>query len=174
MRDQFNHSRFVTHLLGTITLLISCVLQGCGTECQNIWHSEETTSPDGKWIADIRQYICNAGLGSAQEENVELRLANNHRSRVTVLSPSGQWGKPEEVTLRWLSASVLEVTVPNRTSFGTQVSLYRGVTIRVRYKNDDPADRANWLSWVKRNSEWANSASHEPQPKPPPLPSSTP
>jgi hypothetical protein len=43
--------------------------------------------------------------------------------------------------------------------FGTQVPRYSGVEVQVKYKNDDPVDRANWLSMVKKNIDWAGEPS---------------
>ena len=144
-------------------VLICCGLGGCNnSECQRTWSSAVTPSSDGKWFAEIHQYVCDAGLGSFEEEDVELRLADKPQSRRTVLSPTGQWQEPSEVTLRWLNANTLEVTVPNRTRFGTQVPRYDGVEIQVRYKNDDPVDRANWLATVKKNIDWTRESSGKP------------
>jgi hypothetical protein len=159
----------------SVALLTFWVLGACsGSECKNVWSSKAESSPDGKWFAEVHQYLCDGGLGPAEEKDVELRLASSPQTKVTVLSPSGQWTEPGEVKLHWVSSGILEISVPNRTMFGTQVPQYRDVVIKVRYENDDPADRTKWLEWVKKNKEWVNGGSNELQPMPPPLPSSAP
>jgi hypothetical protein len=137
--------------------------------CERTW-SFKTSSPDGTWIAEVHKDICDAGLGVAQEEVVEVRARGIDRSRTVVLMPSGQWTKPEEVTLRWLDKRILEISVPNRTTFSSSISRVKDVEIKVVYKNDDPADRARWLAWQKDYIEWVNQRRSGPRPQPPPLP----
>lgn len=157
--------------LAPLMLLALCMQQARGApRCHSVWSSRAESSPDGKWIAEIHKYLCDGGLGPAEEENVELRLARGSHPAVTVLSPWGQWTNPDEVQLRWRNSSILEISVPNRSTFDTRLAQFHGIVIKVRYKNDNPADRARWMAWVEKNKEWVDGRSEGPQPKPPPQP----
>jgi hypothetical protein len=102
---------------------------------------------------------------------VDLRASKSSQEPFVVLTPSqGDWGPTDLPKLRWLDNNSLEVTVPNRTEFGLRVSTYLGVDIQVRYENDDPVDRANWLGWQKRHTEWVSAGGTGPEPQPPPFP----
>lgn len=154
-----------------LALLAFCMQQALGAPgCRSVWSSNAESSPDGKWIAEVHKYLCDGGLGAAEEEDVELRLAHGLHPAVTVLSPWGQWTKPEEVRLRWLNSAVLEISVPNRTTFGTRLAQFHGILIKLRYENDNPADRARWMAWLEKNKEWVKGLSQAPQPRPPPQP----
>lgn len=151
-----------------LVMLAASMSGGCGNNpCHEVWVSVDTASPDGKWIAAVHQYVCDAGLGVAEEKNVELRLAGDPKSRKVIMSPSGQWTDPQRIKLNWVGASILEVTVPNRTAVDSDMLEHRGVKIRVRYEDDDSADRVNWLKWIEENQRWVNDPSTQTQPKPP-------
>ena len=153
-------------LLMTMLAIQSCDSLGCN----RVWSSDAFPSPDGLWVARVNEVVCSGGLGSAVEKTVDVYLAQDPRLSATVLSPSGQWKDPARVKLHWVGSKLLEVIVPNRTVFDFQLSTYRDVQIVVRYENDDPVDRANWMGFVKKNAEWAASDVKAVQPQPPPPP----
>jgi hypothetical protein len=163
----FRSLEFRPALIGLV-MLVASISVGCGSKpCQEVWASADNASPDGKWIAAVHQYVCDSGLGASEEKDVELRLASDLESRKVIMSPRGQWTDPQKIKLNWIGASILEVTVPNRTALDSNTLKHRGVEIRVRYEDDDPADRANWLKWVEENQRWAGGSSTQVQAKPP-------
>jgi hypothetical protein len=133
-------------------MLAASISVGCGNKpCQEVWPSADAASPDGKWIAAVHRYVCDSELGASEQKDVEVRLASDLKSRKVIMPPSGQWTAPQRIKLNWVGASILEVTVPNRTALDSDMLEHRGVEIRVRYEHDDPADRANWLKWIEEN-----------------------
>jgi hypothetical protein len=159
-------------LRGILVALLMCTaLSACKKqECTRTWTSDSSKSPDGKWIAEVHEDVCDAGLGGSDDITVVLRPASVSGAATVVLAPSGQWKDPKLVKPRWLGAQNLEVSVPNRTTFGTQLPRYDGAEVAVRFENDDPTDRTRWLAWRKQNMEWVGQHSSAPQPQPPPLP----
>lgn len=139
--------------------------------CNRLWQAREP-SPDSVWVALVHQDVCDVGLGSAVDIIVELQARDSVKTRKIILSPSGQWKNPDAVRLKWLNRRLLEISVPNRTVFSNPVSQYRGVAICIKYRHDNPADRARWMTWVKENMEWVKSSDGRPQPASPPLPDS--
>jgi hypothetical protein len=139
-------------------------------ECTRTWTSDGNGSPDGKWLAEVREDVCDAGLGAADDVTVVLRPAGAPGDATVVLAPSGQWKDAKLIRPQWLSAQTLEITVPNRTVFGTQLSRYGGVDIVIRYEQDDPTDRARWLAWRTHNIDQVNQRSGGPRAQPPPSP----
>lgn len=155
-------------LYACAALAFTGVLGACGGSCTPTW-STRAWSPDGKWVAESREDVCDAGLvGSAISRGVLLRPAGRSGPETVLLVPEGQWSRPDDVTIWWTRPSELEVTVPNRTMLDTFVPRYRGVTVRVLYQNDDPADRALWVRWVKQYHDWIDSRGPKPGPLPPP------
>ena len=115
-----------------VLVLAVCIQQARGADgCHSVWSSKPEPSPGGKWVAEAHKYLCAGGLGPAEEEDVELHLAGEDRTRITVLTPHGQWTDPAEVQLRWLNPEILEVSVPNRTIFDARVARYHGIAIKV-------------------------------------------
>jgi hypothetical protein len=112
--------------------------------CIKTWESS-VPSPDGRWRAIVHEDVCDGGLVRARQELVDLVSAANPKSSQTVLTPRGQWDRPDEVTIRWLSPQVVEVSVPNRTVFDTQLTSFMGVSVQIHFENNDPADRAKWM-----------------------------
>lgn len=112
------------------------------------------------------------GIVSDAQIAVELQPRGDTVGAEDILWPSGQWSKASLVQLSWISSRELEVTVPNRTTIPDTVAQYKGVKIRVVYRNDDPADRARWLDWVKRNQDWLDRKGDGSQPAPPSDPDS--
>jgi len=143
--------------------------EGRASPCERSW-SAKITSPDRKWTADLHEDVCDAGLGAAAQELVDLVPRADPARRTTVLIPTGQWTNPAQVEARWLGPKTLEVSVPNRTRFEVRRAHHNGIEIRIRYRDDNPVDRAKWLDWVKRHAEWVAGNASGTEPKPPTAP----
>jgi hypothetical protein len=159
---------------GTLAWLVAVLAAaGCREPCERAWASAPVPSPDGTWLAEVRDESCSAGLGGTVETLVELRPATES-SGVSVAVPSGQWSGGEHVLLSWRDDHTLQISVPNRTEFWKQLREYRGVWVEVSYRNDNPADRAAWSQWRKARAKWLESQGWRqgvPEPTLPPPPS---
>ena len=166
----YSRSRRMLLLAAIVVLAFACrCLKSDAAQCERVW-AAEVPSPDRRWIADVHQDVCDAGLGSAAQELVDVVSKRNPKRRTTVLTPTGQWTNPAEVRATWLSPTTLQISVPNRTRFNLRKLQYDGVDVRVQYRNDNPTDRANWLHWVRQHLKWVSNGLVGPEPKPPPLP----
>lgn len=148
----------MTRLTQALCFIAILYVQGCAkVPCKTI-SSTTVPSPDGQWIATVHNDACGAGIGTdAVESIVDIRAAKGTQPPVTVLMPDGWWESTDRPVARWTSVNSLEVTVPNRTAFARQMAELWGISIRVRYENDDPVDRANWIAASKRYVEWIRS-----------------
>jgi hypothetical protein len=153
-------------LLSLCAATASAAQQGCN----RLWEMR-TLSSDSNWVAVVHQDVCDVGLGSAVDEYVELRENGASKAGKVIAVPSGEWKNPDAVKLRWLGPKLLEISVPNRTILHSRLCRYKDIAIRVRYRQDNPEDRARWLAWVQENLEWAKSSLGR-QPQLPPLPDS--
>ncbi len=143
-----------------VLLLVFAPLAACNRQqCTRTWTSSGVNSPDGKWTARVQQDVCETGLSSTEIAVVVQRVSSS-----VVLRPSGQWRDPALIGLRWLGSETLEVSVPNRSVFTEEPSAPAGIRIRVRYENDDPADRAGWLKWREQYIDWVNHGGRGPSP----------
>ena len=123
-----------------LLVALAAALIGCATAEQN-WTSGPLRSPGGRWIAEVHDET--HGWNTFPRTVVDVRLANDTLATV-VLEPWGDWSGGENLRLRWSSADVLEISVPNRTLFDRRLRSFQGLAIQVVYQNENPADREFW------------------------------
>lgn len=134
-------------------LFMCMTFAGCNSrDCERTWTSGYSKSPDQLWMAEVRQIVCDTGIGGALDVTVVLRRADEGQEAVVAI-PAGQWADPSSVRALWSAPHKLIIAVPNRTLFNMQLPRYQGVDVIVKYDNDDPVDRARWAAWVKANRE---------------------
>jgi hypothetical protein len=156
---------------GTMAIVTLCAVSlRCAGPCESLWSSEQLPSPDGLWVADQRELACDAGLFTEFGRVVELRRASEVSRRI-LLTLDGDWREPDPVliypaspspqsstrtatysrsyqavSLRWASAGVLEVIVPNLTEAAFKRSDYNeAIQIRVICRDDNPSERHAWF-----------------------------
>jgi hypothetical protein len=160
-------------LIGKVLLLAGVLAVVCCAKvpCERI-NSYVTTSPKGRWQADVHEDHCGAGFGTDWAGYiVDLRATGGSQPPIDILTPEGDWTRTDRPVARWLSDDKLQITVPNRTTFSMRVAELWGIGIDIRYDNDDPVDRANWIAATKRYSDWIESGGKGVRPAVPPLPS---
>jgi hypothetical protein len=126
-----------------------------------------------------RATATSAGAGITAELHSE---NGGEGARVTMTVPRSRDDWPR---VRWLSASAMEIRVPNLAEVTPPIAEYGGVQIALAYCGDNPEDRARLLAykegvkqwqkdvsaWVKRRNEDAAAAGpRPPRPEEPRLP----
>ena len=114
-------------------------------------------SPDGKWIALVREGWCSDGgfvtvstdsvrlVPHAAAETVTPALSADEPTHEGDVLVVGDYGRPENRPApKWLSLRELQITIPNISDVGLRKDGYRDVHISVRHEPDDPAARAAW------------------------------
>ena len=114
-------------------------------------------SPDNIWVALVQEGVCSdGGLVTVSTNTVRLarrdstdtiQLARRpempeHANDILVVD---DYGHAENRPLtQWLSPRKLQITIPNLSGVGLQLSSYQGVEIIVKYEPDDPSAREKW------------------------------
>lgn len=130
-----------------LTVCLSFVPFVCNADCR----SESLTSAaseGGRFVVAVQEITC-SGSGfatTAITDHVYLLRPGMNPSpsnQVFVVDEHGQ--SLNRPAIRWLSASELEITVPNKSLIGFVRKAFENVRIRVRYQPDDPQEREEWL-----------------------------
>jgi hypothetical protein len=116
-----------------------------------------TSSPDGKWMALVREGECSDGrIVTVSTDTVQLVPRSSletiplerspdqprHENDVLVVDYYGHF--ESRPVLQWLSPRQLQVTIPNLSGIGMQKSSYQDVAIVLRFDPDDPVAREKW------------------------------
>ncbi len=131
--------------------------------------SKTTPSPDGKWVANVQEEVCDTPTGAAAGITVVLALATDpqHSRRVFIMPvPRSRDDWPR---IRWDGPDAVELRVANLSEAPAPEPMYEGIRISLVHCNDNPEDRARLvaykaavLQWQQVVSAWRKSASRMP------------
>ncbi|MEJ0036017.1 MAG: hypothetical protein WDO68_08025 [Gammaproteobacteria bacterium] len=126
-------------------------------------------SPDGRWVATVREEVCAIGNTTGAGIMVDLALAADaaHAKRVfNMRVPRSRDLWPRVV---WTGPMAMELWAPNRADIMAQESQFDGVRIQLKYCGDNPAERAQVAEyqtalkqWMKDTTEWARKRKQDP------------
>lgn len=155
-----------------------------GTFCERSG-SIATRSPDGAWTTSVQEVACATATSVGAGITVELHPENTAEKVKRVFTMTVPRSRDDWPRVRWLSASALEIRVPNLAEVSPPLAEYGGVRIALAYCGDNPGDRARLLAykdgvkqwqkevsaWVKlRNEDAAAAGPRPPRPLEPRLP----
>jgi hypothetical protein len=144
-----------------------------------------TRSPDGNWTASVQEVACASAAGAGAGITVELHSEKKPSTVQRVFTITVPRSRDDWPRVRWLSATAMEIRVPNLAEVSPPVTEYEGVRISLAYCGDNPDDRARlaaykegvkqWQkdvsAWVKRRKEDETAAGpRPPRPEDPRLP----
>ena len=168
-------------------LLVLAAPLACGAEetiCERSG-SITTASPDGRWTASVQEVACATATGAGAGITVELHSGRDASRVQRVFTMTVPRSRDDWPRVRWLTATALEIRVPNLAEVAPPREEYEGVRISLAYCGDNPADRERlaaykegvkqWQkdvsAWVKRRNEDAAAAGpRPPRPEEPRLP----
>jgi hypothetical protein len=148
-------------------------------------NSITTPSPDGNWTASVQEEACATPTGAAAGITVELHAGKDAGQVQRVFTSAVPRSRDDWPRVRWLSATALEIRVPNLAEVAPPRAEFQGIRITLAYCGDNPEDRARlaaykesvkqWQkdvsAWVKRRNEDAAAAGpRPPRPEEPRLP----
>jgi len=148
-------------------------------------NSITTPSPDGNWTASVQEEACATPNGAAAGITVELHAGKDAGTAQRVFTSAVPRSRDDWPRVRWLSATALEIRVPNLAEVAPPRAEYQGIRITLAYCGDNPEDRARLVAykegvkqwqkdvsaWVKRRNEDAAAAGpRPPRPEEPKLP----
>jgi hypothetical protein len=172
------------HCLTALLLLTPLALGAEEAECERS-QSIITASPDGSWTANVQEVACATPGGAAAGITVELHSIKDASQTQRVFTMPVPRSRDDWPRVRWLSATGLEIRVPNLTEAAPPRAQYQGIGISLAYCGDNPEDRARltaykaavkqWQrdvgAWVKRRKEdEAGAGPRPPRPEEPRLP----
>jgi hypothetical protein len=118
-----------------------------GCESETITKSK---SPDGAWIAIVREDICSDGtFVTVVTDSVHLESHGVSQKRggdVLTVDGGGDF-KPK---VHWLKPTLLQILIPNKSLIGLKKDKINGVKIRVKFNPNDPEERKRWLKEIER------------------------
>jgi hypothetical protein len=105
-------------------------------------------SPDDKWVAMVQEEVC-SGPGMASTGIMEavqiVARGQSPESSDDVFVMNGSGDPMRRPNIRWLSATLLQITVPNKSLIGLNKKNYAGIDIVTKFEPDDPAERERFL-----------------------------
>jgi hypothetical protein len=113
-------------------------------------------SPDYVWVAVVHENVCSDGYFVTTLTYVVQLLRRESLDSIRLIPYSdkpqndndvlaGEMSHENPPELRWVSASKLQITVPNRSLIGLQKRSSDGVEVVLKFDPDDPSDRERWL-----------------------------
>lgn len=116
--------------------------------------SKTTPSPDGKWVANVQEEVCDTPTGAAAGITVVLALAADpeHGRRVLIMPvPRSRDDWPR---VRWQAPDAVELRVANLSEAPAPEPLYEGIRISLTHCNDNPQDRASLVAYKAAVQQW--------------------
>ncbi|MEO8314970.1 MAG: hypothetical protein ABI645_09270 [Pseudomonadota bacterium] len=134
-------------------------------------HSETraTPSPDGQWVANVQEEVCDTGNGAAAGITVVIASVKDQaRSKRVFMMPVPR-SRDDWPRVRWQGANAVELRVANLSGAPAPEAQYEGIRISLTFCNDNPADRAAVvaykaavLAWQKDVTAWAEKRKQNP------------
>jgi hypothetical protein len=142
-------------------LIVLLAPLACGAEetaCERSG-SITTQSPDASWTASVQEVACATASGAGAGITVEL-LSGKDASKVqrvfTMPVPRSREDWPR---VRWLSATAIEIRVPNLAEVSPPRAEYEGIRISLAYCEDNPEDRARLAAYKEGVKQWQKEVS---------------
>jgi hypothetical protein len=169
-----------------LLMLLAPLAHGADETVCDRSNSITTPSPDGNWTASVQEEACATPTGAAAGITVELHAAKDAGQVQRVFTSAVPRSRDDWPRVRWLSATALEIRVPNLAEVAPPRAEFQGIRITLAYCGDNPEDRARFAAykesvkqwqkevsaWVKRRNEDAAAAGpRPPRPDEPRLPS---
>jgi hypothetical protein len=139
--------------------------------------STATPSPDGRWVANVQEEVCESSGGAAAGITVDLAsTADPARHKRVFIMPVPR-SRDDWPRIRWLGPEAMEVRVPNLSEAPPPVPEFEGIHITLAHCGDNPEDRARLADyrvavkqWQKDVSAWLQQRKADPrytEPRPP-------
>jgi hypothetical protein len=150
--------------------MVAAALAGCSKveECEQRQLLSEAIAPTKTQVAFLYSNVCAAGLVTSASVTAEIRSfgakpeGSPGDSVVFGMEDFGPISR-QALQLHWQNATTLQITVPNEAFIGTQLTSFKGVSIRYVYVPDEPVIRDCLHKWLGTAS--AGNVSHWPAAK---------
>jgi hypothetical protein len=139
--------------------------------------STSTTSPDGRWVANVQEEVCETSGGAAAGITVDLASTQDPERHKRMLIMPVPRSRDDWPRIRWLGPEAMEVRVPNLSESPPPEPEFEGIHVTLAYCGDNPGDRARLADyriavkqWQKDVSAWLQRRKADPQntePRPP-------
>jgi hypothetical protein len=153
-------------------LLLIALLPVAGSTAERFCDQSETRatpSPDGQWVANVQEEVCDTGNGAAAGITVVIASVKDAARRRRVFTMPVPRSRDDWPRIRWLGADAVELRVANLSEARAPEPLFEGIRISLVYCNDNPADRAQLaaykasvLQWQKDVTAWAEKRKQDP------------
>lgn len=118
-----------------------------------------TPSPDGSWTASVQEVACASAAGAGAGITVELHSGKSPSKVQRVFTITVPRSRDDWPRVRWLSATALEIRVPNLAEVSPPLTEYEGVQISLAYCGDNPEDRARLAAYKEGVKQWQKDVS---------------
>lgn len=146
-------------LLPVLMALLSPLAQGAEETVCDRSNSITTPSPDGAWTASVQEEACATATGAAAGITVELHAGTDASQAQRVFTMRVPRSREDWPRVRWLSATALEIRVPNLAEVSPPRAEYQGIRISLAYCGDNPEDRARLAAWKEGVLQWQKEVS---------------
>ena len=122
-------------------------------------HPYTTPSPDGSWTASVQEEACATPSGAAAGVTVELHPGKDPQQAQRVFTMTVPRSRDDWPRIRWLSATALEIRVPNLAEVRPPREEHQGIRITLAYCGDNPGDRARLVAYKEAVKQWQRDVS---------------
>jgi hypothetical protein len=122
--------------------------------------SKSTPSPDGRWIANVQEEVCETPSGGAAAgiTVVLVSAGDAARSKRVFIMPVPR-SRDDWPRIRWPGPDAMEVRIPNLAEAGPPEPEFGGVRITLVHCGDNPADRARLAAYREAVKQWQQQVS---------------
>lgn len=118
-----------------------------------------TRSPDGAWTASVQEVACATATGAGAGITVELHSELDGSKVQRVFTMTVPRSRDDWPRVRWLSATSMEIRVPNLAEVTPPLAEYQGVHVALAYCGDNPEDRARLAAYKEGVKQWQREVS---------------
>lgn len=120
-----------------------------------------TPSPNGEWVANVQEEVCDTGSGAAAGITMILASQKDAALKKRVFSMPVPRSRDDWPRVRWLDARTVELRVANLSEAPAPQPQFEGIRILLAFCNDNPEDRARLaaykaavLTWQQVVTDW--------------------
>jgi hypothetical protein len=154
-------------------LLLIAVIPASASTAEMLCDRSETRatpSPDGLWVANVQEEVCDTGKGAAAGITVVIASMKDPSQSRRVFTMPVPRSRDDWPRIRWQGSKDVELRVANLSEAPEPEPQYQDIRISRVFCNDNPADRASVaaykaavLAWQKDVTAWAEKRKQDPE-----------
>lgn len=137
--------------------LLIALAPAAGGAAERICDQSETRatpSPDGQWVANVQEEVCDTGNGAAAGITVVIASVKDAAVSKRVFMMPVPRSRDDWPRVRWQGPNAVELRVANLSEAPAPEPQFEGIRVSLTFCNDNPGDRARVAEYKAAVLQW--------------------